>query len=381
MARFPFSRSLILVGLLAAVGVAGWFILGRSNSDASQRYRTAEVERGDIMQSVAANGTLNPVVLVNVGTQVSGTVKKLYVDFNDRVKPNQVLAELDPALFRAQLKQSEANLANAKANLELAVAREKRNRDLYHRKFISADALDQAVQTLDSSKAQELLAQAQLEKDRTNLEYSVIRSPISGVVVARNVDVGQTVAASFQTPTLFQIAKDLREMQIDTTVAEADVGGVAVGQTVQFSVDAFPERNFVGKVKQIRINPTIQQNVVTYDVVVGVDNADLKLMPGMTAHIRVVVEQKKNALRIPKEALRFKPTDAEPAGRGGKRAGPTVYRLAGSRLEPVAIKTGISDASYVEVTGGDLKPGDKLVTKELQGKKDKDNAKFQVRPF
>lgn len=381
MARFPLFRFLIVVAILAAAGLAAWFTWGRNNGDISQRYRTAGVEQGDIVQSVAANGTLNPVVLVNVGTQVSGTVKKLYADFNDRVKPNQILAELDPALFRAQAKQSEANLANAQANLELAVAREKRNRDLFHKKFISADALDQAVQTLDSAKAQVLLAQAQLEKDRTNLDYSVIRSPISGVVVARNVDVGQTVAASFQTPTLFQIAKDLREMQIDTTVAEADVGGVAVGQTVKFSVDAFPERNFVGNVKQIRINPTIQQNVVTYDVVVGVDNADLKLMPGMTAHIRVVVEQKKDVLRIPKEALRFKPSDAEPAGRGSKRAGPTVYRLAGNRLEPVAIKTGISDASYVEVTEGGIRPGDKLVVKELQGKKDKDNAKFQVRPF
>jgi HlyD family secretion protein len=259
MARFPLSRILTVIAVLAVSGSLAWFIWGRNGADNAQRYRTAEVERGDIVQSIAANGTLNPVVLVNVGTQVSGTVKKLAADFNDRVKPNQVLAELDPALFRAQLKQSEANLANARANLELAVAREKRNRDLYQKKFISSDALDQAVQTLESAKAQVMLAQAQVEKDRTNLAYSVIRSPISGVVVARNVDVGQTVAASFQTPTLFQIAKDLREMQIDTTVAEADVGAVQMGQKVKFSVDAFPERNFVGQVNQIRLNPTIQQ--------------------------------------------------------------------------------------------------------------------------
>ncbi|MGD9788605.1 MAG: efflux RND transporter periplasmic adaptor subunit [Sulfuricellaceae bacterium] len=384
MARPSFFRPLILVAILAAAGSLAWFAWGRNGADAAQRYRTAEVERGDITQSIAANGTLNPVVLVNVGTQVSGTVKKLYADFNDRVKPNQVLAELDPALFRAQVQQSEANLANAKANLELAIAREKRNRDLYQKKFISADALDQAVQTRDSARAQVMLAQAQLEKDRTNLQYSVIRSPISGVVVARNVDVGQTVAASFQTPTLFQIAKDLREMQIDTTVAEADVGAVEVGQKVKFSVDAFPERNFVGQVKQIRLNPTIQQNVVTYNVVVGVDNADGKLMPGMTAHIRVVVAQKKDALRIPKEALRFKPADEEgkdQGEKGKKRAGSTVYRLEGNRLEAVPVKVGIADTNFVEVTEGDLKPGDLLVTKELAGKKDKNNAKFQVRPF
>jgi HlyD family secretion protein len=384
MARPSFFRPLILVAILAVAGSLAWFAWGRNGADAAQRYRTAEVERGDITQSIAANGTLNPVVLVNVGTQVSGTVKKLHADFNDRVKPNQVLAELDPALFRAQVQQSEANLANAKANLQLAVAREKRNRDLYQKKFISADALDQAVQTLDSARAQVMLAQAQLEKDRTNLQYSVIRSPISGVVVARNVDVGQTVAASFQTPTLFQIAKDLREMQIDTTVAEADVGAVEVGQKVKFSVDAFPERNFVGQVKQIRLNPTIQQNVVTYNVVVGVDNADGKLMPGMTAHIRVVVAQKKDALRIPKEALRFKPADEEgkdQGEKGKKRAGSTVYRLEGNRLEAVPVKVGIADTNFVEVTEGDLKPGDLLVTKELAGKKDKNNAKFQVRPF
>jgi len=384
MARPSLFRPLTLVAILAVVSILVWFVWGRNGADAAQRYRTAEVERGDITQSIAANGTLNPVVLVNVGTQVSGTVKTLHADFNDRVKPNQVLAELDPALFRAQVKQSEANLANAKANLELAIAREKRNRDLYHKKFISADALDQAVQTLDSAKAQVMLAQAQAEKDRTNLQYSIIRSPISGVVVARNVDVGQTVAASFQTPTLFQIAKDLREMQIDTTVAEADVGAVQVGQKVKFSVDAFPERNFVGQVKQIRLNPTIQQNVVTYNVVVGVDNADGKLMPGMTAHIKVVVAQKKDALRIPKEALRFKPSEEEnkdKGEKGKKHPGSTVYRLEGNRLEAVPIKTGIADTNFVEVTEGDLKPGDLLVTKELAGKKDKNNAKFQVRPF
>ncbi len=384
MARPSFLRPLILAAILAVAGSLVWFAWGRNGADAAQRYRTAEVERGDITQSIAANGTLNPVVLVNVGTQVSGTVKKLHADFNDRVKPNQVLAELDPALFRAQVQQSEANLANAKANLELAIAREKRNRELYQKKFISADALDQAVQTLDSARAQVLLARAQLEKDRTNFQYSVIRSPISGVVVARNVDVGQTVAASFQTPTLFQIAKDLREMQIDTTVAEADVGAVRVGQKVKFSVDAFPEHNFVGTVKQIRLNPTIQQNVVTYDVVVGVDNADGRLMPGMTAHIRVVVAQKKDALRIPKEALRFKPAEEEgqdKGEKGKKRAGSTVYRLDGNRLEAVPVKIGIADTNFVEVTEGGLKPGDLLVTKELAGKKDKNNAKFQVRPF
>lgn len=383
------KRKLVLIA--AAIALAGgiaWWKIGGANG--GPRYKTVQLERGDITQSVAANGTLNPVVLVNVGTQVSGTVKTLHADYNAKVTPNQVLAELDPSLFRAAVAQSEANVANARASLKLAEFREKRNRDLFQKKFVSADALDQAVQALESARAQLKLAEAQLSKDRTNLGYAVIRSPISGVVVARNVDVGQTVAASFQTPTLFQIAKDLREMQIDSTVAEADVGGIQVDQPVKFSVDAFPDRNFEGRVKQVRLNPTIQQNVVTYDVVVAVDNADGKLMPGMTAHIRITTGQKQDALRLPKEALRFKPAAAaeeqaanKEKGKGKRKGqGQVVYRLNGDKLEPVTVRTGLSDTNYAELIEGDLKPGDTLVVKELADKTSKGSAsKMQMRPF
>lgn len=377
------GKLLTLLLLAAALGT-GWHFWSKDRGAQQAQYRTQPVDRGDIVQTIAANGTLNPVVLVNVGTQVSGTVKQLHADFNDRVAKGQILAELDPSLFLAQQAQDQASLLSAQSSLKLARIKERQQRALQHRGFVSEVDLDQAAQAVEAARAQVAQAQAQLKRDETNLRYTVIRSPISGVVVARNVDLGQTVAASFQTPTLFQIAKDLREMQIDTTVAEADVGAVRVGQKVKFSVDAFPEHNFVGTVKQIRLNPTIQQNVVTYDVVVGVDNADGRLMPGMTAHIRVVVAQKKDALRIPKEALRFKPAEEEgqdKGEKGKKRAGSTVYRLDGNRLEAVPVKIGIADTNFVEVTEGGLKPGDLLVTKELAGKKDKNNAKFQVRPF
>lgn len=374
----------ILLALAATATVAYWW---NGSTKTEARYRTAAVDVGDINQVITANGTLNPVTLVNVGTQVSGTVKKLHVDFNARVQPGQVLAELDPALFEAALQQSEANLANGEASLRLAQSKEKRNRELLAKGFISPTAMDESVQALEAAQAQVRLARAQVERDRTNLRYSVIRSPISGVVVARNVDVGQTVAASFQTPTLFQIAKDLRDMQIDSSVAEADVGSVFVGQKVRFTVDAFPDRSFKGEVRQIRLNPTIQQNVVTYNVVVGVDNEDGKLMPGMTAYVRISVADRKQVLRVPNTALRFKPesgdnSKTEGKSRRSKDASPTVYRLEnGDKLVPVKLKTGITDGNTTEVLEGALKAGELLVTKDTAPKKETKKPAFQMRMF
>lgn len=381
-------RKLFIFALLGLVAAGGTYYFASSGkSENGARYKTRQADVGDIRQVITANGTLNPVVLVNVGTQVSGTVKALHADFNARVAPGQVLAELDPALFRAALAQSQANLQSTQANLKLALAKETRARDLLARNFISQTAMDEATQALDAARAQEAQARAQVERDGTNLRYSVIRSPISGVVVARNVDVGQTVAASFQTPTLFQIAKDLRDMQIDSSVAEADVGAIFVGQKVKFSVDAFPERDFVGQVRQIRLNPTIQQNVVTYNVVVAVDNEDGKLMPGMTAHVKISVAERKDVLRIPNAALRFKPDSGEEEGekktRGQKRGdGPTVYRLGpDNRPAPIKLKLGIGDGVNTEVIEGELKAGDALVLKDMAANKEKKKSSFQLRMF
>lgn len=367
----------IVLALCVAVVFALWQWLQGPKTAAKDRYRTETLETGNLTQTVSANGTLNPVVLVNVGTQVSGTVKKLYADFNQKVQAGQVLAELDPALLQAQVMQSEANVANARSTVELASANEARMKSLYAQEYATRLELDQAVQAAKSGRAQLDLARAQLRKDRTNLDYTKIISPVSGVVVSRQIDIGQTVAASFQTPTLFQIAQDLSRMQIDSSFAEADIGNIKVGQPVRFSVDAFPNRSFQAVVKQLRLNPTTQQNVVTYDVVVSVDNPEQILLPGMTAYVNVLVAKRENALLVPNSALRFRPQNADkaekPAARtdaaGGKRRRETatnVYVLDGETLRQVPVKIGISDNKSSEVLGDSLKAGDKVVVEDLK---------------
>jgi HlyD family secretion protein len=349
---------------------------------------------GDITQTVSANGTLNPVVLVSVGTQVSGTVKKIYVDFNDKVEKGQVLMELDPSLFAAQVAQSEANLSNAKASLELAQANAGRMQELYKKEYISKQDLDTSVQALKSAQAQVALATAQLQKDRTNLNYSVIRSPVSGVVVARLVNTGQTVAASFQTPTLFSIAQDLSKMQIDTSFAEADIGTIKVNQPSIFTVDAFPNKTFRGSVNQVRLNPTTQQNVVTYDVVINVSNPEKILLPGMTAYVNIIVAQKKNILTVPNAALRFKPPEetsssvenASTAKRVKKQdkdnaASGKVYTLNNGVLKPVIVTLGITDNKTTEILSGDIKAGDTVVTGISQDKSSGGGSSFRFRMF
>jgi HlyD family secretion protein len=361
-----------LIVALIGLGVGGYFYWQKIHGPAlEERYKTQALETGDVTQTVSANGTLNPVVLVSVGTQVSGTVKKLHVDFNDSVKEGQVLMELDPSLFQAVAGQSEANVSNAQAMLDLAQANEARARGLFKLEYISKQELDQSVQALKSARAQLALARAQLQKDRTNLEYSVIRSPVSGVVVSREVDVGQTVAASFQTPTLFKIAQDLSKMQIDSNFAEADIGNIAVGQPVRFTVDAYPNQTFKGSVRQVRINPITQQNVVTYDVVVAVDNPEKTLKPGMTAYVNIIVAQRKNVLLVPNAALRFKPADS--AQKNGKNRSKeerkkglvgTVYVLENGKLKPISIGVGITDNKATEIVSGNLKAGDQVVIEE-----------------
>lgn len=381
MAFIPRGRLLILIVALLSALIGFWYWQTKPDSR-QERYKTQAVDRGDIVQNISANGTLNPVVLVNVGTQVSGTVYKLYADFNDAVEEGQILVELDPSLFQAQLRQSEANVINARTALKLANNKMTRNRALVEQGFISPDALDAVEQTLEGARAQLAVSEAQLARDRTNLNYSVIRSPISGVVIARNVDIGQTVAASFQTPTLFQIAKDLRQMQIDTSVAEADIGQLHLGQVVNFTVDAFQEREFTGTVKQVRLNPTIQQNVVSYNVVVAVANDEGVLLPGMTANVRFTVNQKKDVLRVPNAALRYKPAENDPdsaaaARQPGKQI---VYRLEEGKPVPINIRIGIADNSFTEILEDAIQQGDKLIIRETADK-DKSGSKLRFRMF
>jgi HlyD family secretion protein len=362
------KKYLITIPIIFVFILAGGFLvyplLGRNGSN--QKFRAVRVERGEISFVVTATGTINPVVTVLVGSQVSGTIEALYADFNSRVKEGDVIAQIDPAIFQAQVDQAkanvltaqanllnaQANLENAKANLvkaDVAVLDAKRtldrNRPLMERKVIAQATMDTAETNYDTAVAQQESAKAQLKSAKSqvesikarveqgkaalklaeaNLGYTTIRSPVNGTVISRNVDVGQTVAASLQAPTLFTIAKDLTQMQVDTNVSEADVGRITVGQDSTFTVDAYPERIFHGRVSEIRNAPIIVQNVVTYDVVIQVDNKDLKLKPGMTANVSVSIAHREGILKIPNAALRFRPEFA--SGENGKGGPPQKPR-------------------------------------------------------
>lgn len=367
---------------LVLIVSAGFFWSNNQNTEASiEQFKVRNVDRGDIIQTISANGTLTPVVLVNVGTQISGTVSKLYVNFNDQVETGQILAELDPALLNAQLQQSEANLLSDQVTLTIAKNKLKRNQTLQEKGFISNEALEIVEQELDAARAQFVVSKAQVARDRANLDYSIIKSPISGVVIARDVDVGQTVAANFQTPILFQIAKDLSQMQINISVAEADIGLLQIDQQINFTVDAFPERNYTGGVKQVRLNPIILENVVTYNVVAMVSNDDGSLLPGMTANIRFVINQKNAVLRAPNAALRYKPKKPDAIDRSAIEPGiPVVYQLKNGKPIPINVKTGITDGNFTEIIDGQIAEGDKLIVGEASSQSES-KSKFRFGMF
>ena len=378
--------------VLIALGVGGYYAwLHYTKPPLEAKYKFHTLEMGDVTQSVAANGTLNPLVLVTVGTQVSGKVIKLYVDFNDRVEEGQILAELDPALLDAQAAQSAANVKSAEASLELAMANEKRSRELFSKEYISKQELDASVQALKSARAALDLARAQSQKDRTNQGYTIIRSPVSGVVVDRQIDVGQTVAASLSAPVLFKIAQDLRQMQIDSNFAEADIGRIKVGQNVNFAVDAFPNMAFSGVVKQVRLNATTVSNVVTYDVVVKVENPDEILIPGMTAYVNVIIAEKKNVLLLPNAALRYKPAmplgkentgELKPKKEKREANSATVYVFENGMPKPIKVGIGISDNRLTEIITESLKAGDKIIVEEVKSNANgSKNSPPPMRPF
>jgi HlyD family secretion protein len=295
-----------LVILGAAVGAVYYF---KNDHTEAPQYQSVPVTRGDLTQAVTASGTLNPVLNVQVGSQISGNIAKLFADYNSLVKSNQVVALIDPAIFQAAVNQAEGDLANAKAGMELQQVEEKRSRQLFANKLISASDYDTAVANLHQAEAQVKIKQAALERSKLDLQHCTIYAPVDGIVISRNVDVGQTVAASMNAPVLFQVANDLSKMQIDSNVSEADVGTVEEGQPVSFTVDAYPNRTFVGQVTQIRNSPITVQNVVTYDTVIGVTNSDFKLKPGMTATISITTAQRTNVLKVPNAALRFRPPE------------------------------------------------------------------------
>lgn len=366
--------TVIVVLIIAAIAA---FTFSRGKSDAPN-FRTEKISRGDIVSMVTAAGTVNAVTTVLVGTQVSGTIKEIYVDFNSRVKKGEMIARIDPSTFEAQVEQARANLLSARANLEKSEATlldakrtMERNRDLFSRNMIAKSEADTSETNYVSAKAQVSVSKAQVAQgdaalriSEINLRYTKILSPVDGTVVSRNVDVGQTVAASFQTPTLFNIAQDLTKMQIDTSVAEADIGKIIVGQPVDFNVDAYPEITFKGKVSEIRNAPIVVQNVVTYNVVVKVDNRELKLKPGMTANVSIIVSEKKGVLRIPNAALRFRPSDASSKA-APRDKGRGVWILEDKQPKRIGVTAGINNGSYTELISGEIKEGQELIVESL----------------
>jgi HlyD family secretion protein len=390
------GKSVLAVLAVASAGIAlgVWWSLGVGQPPVA--YLTARVERGPISQIVTATGTVNPVTTVQVGTYVSGPIKELFVDFNSPVRKGQRVAQIDPRPFLMKVKQATANVATARAQVEkdkadLNFKRQvlTRSRALFQRALIARQEVEAAERDYEQALAQLQLDQARLEQSvaaleeaKVNLEYTDIISPVDGVVVSRNVNVGQTVAASFQTPVLFEIARDLTKMQVNAKVSEADIGAVREGQRAFFTVDAYPERRFWGSVVQVRNAPQTVQSVVTYDVVVSVENHDLALKPGMTANISVVTAHREEVLKVPLAALRFRPPsgqgdDEQPRwttgpshvqapGIGGRTQGHGrhqvwVYR-GGSEIQPVAVQVGLSDDTHAELLVGDLQEGEAVVT-------------------
>jgi len=371
------KKIIAVIAVAAVLAAAGFF--WRTNKGNDLKFRTEKVVRGDITSTVSASGTVNAVTTVLVGTQVSGTVKEIFVDFNSAVKKNQIIAQIDPSTFEAQVEQARAGLLLAKANLEkseasLADAQRSMNRakELFLKNLISRSDSDTAETNFLTAKAQVAASKAQVAQSEatlrtaeTNMRYTRIISPVDGIVVSRNVDVGQTVAASFQTPTLFTIAQDLTKMQINTNVDEADIGKVKTDMDVDFTVDAYPETTFRGKVFQVRNAPISVQNVVTYDVVVKVSNPDLRLKPGMTANVSVIISTHGNVLKLPKAALRFSPGTPEKGRAGRQQKGPGVWILENNSPKRIAVSTGISDGMHSELLSNDLKEGQEVIVESI----------------
>jgi HlyD family secretion protein len=373
----------LLAALLVAAGAAGVF-WWRHGAAPRTSYETTTASRGRITVSVTASGTLSALKTVQVGSQVSGRIAELHADFNDNVKQGELLARIDTQLFQSAVEQAQASYALARANVAKAQAAAEdadrqlgRSKVLGEQKFLSQQDLDSAGTTADQARAQVAAARAQqqqavaaLHQAQLNLSMTAIRSPIDGVVVSRSVDVGQTVAASLQAPTIFTLAEDLRKMQVEAHVGEADVAKLAPGMAVSFTVDAFPGRQFKGQLRQVRNAAETVQSVVTYDAIVDVDNANLELRPGMTATVSFIVADKGDVLRIPNAALRFHPPreGARPARPASAAAAPraadrkVVFTLENGALRALPVKVGVSDGSNTELVEGDLGEGTVLVT-------------------
>ncbi len=371
---------IVVAGMVLLLGV----LLFGCEDDSANAYITKKVKKGEIIEKVTASGIINPISTINIGTQVSGTISEIYVDYNTKVKKDQILAQIDPSLFQATVAQRKAALDIAKAQVNVV-----KNDIVYYKKHLdrvkklnksqySADKelesaqrdYDNAIAQLALNEAQVSQAEAALQAAEIDLRYTRIVSPVDGIVVSKVVEVGQTVAASFQTPTLFNVAEDLTKMQIETSVVEADIAKVKDGQKVEFSVDSFPDEIFTGIVTQVRNEAITTSNVVTYEVIIEIDNHELKLKPGMTANVEIITSQKEDALLVPNKALRFYVTDAN--GETKRYSDKGVWTIQNGKLKRIVVKTGISDEDYTEILEGNLREGMSVV---LENKKQAEQAR------
>jgi HlyD family secretion protein len=394
-------RKILLTGMLLIVVLVGVrYFWANGGGSVPAEYRTASVERGSIVSVVGATGTINPVTSVQIGAQVTGKIISLHADYNSVVKAGDIIARIDPSLFQTKRDQAAANLVNTKAmwskarvDLDQRKRELERTRQLFSRELVSQNELDMATTAYEGASAQLQVSAAQIKQAQAllantdlDLKYTVIRSPVNGIVIARNVEVGQTVTSGFTTPNIFLIALDLTKMQVDTNVSESDIGGIREGQEVVFSVDAYPNVGFQGIVRQIRNAPIIVQNVVTYDVVVEVDNQDLRLKPGMTANVSITLTKKDDVLTVPNAAFRFFPQKSTnekskgesaggpqsqgestgqevPSAKSGRKGnGKTVWKVSETgEPVPIRILPGVTDGSVTEIVDGDLQEKDKVI--------------------
>ncbi len=380
-----------IISILVLILIIIIFVLFLSR-DKKIFYKTNKLTKCTISQTVEASGTINPVNTVSVGSTVSGLIKEIYVDFNSVVKKGQILAQIDPAIFEATVKQQHAAIINAKANLSKLQAsaeysRKTYNRyqNLYKRNFISKNDLDQAKSTyqadmaqIEAAKAQIVQAQAQYKTALTNLGYTKITAPVDGMIISREIDVGQPVAASFQAPELFTIAQDLKKMQIEVNVSEADIGKVENGQSVIYTLDGYPDSQFYGKVTQVRISPTTVSNVVTYSVIVEVENEDLKLKPGMTANVQIITKKVEDVLCVANGALKV---NINPKNEIIKYENPGIWVLNNKIPKRIEVKLGISDDEKTQIITNKLKMGDNIIVGIMDEKSKKETVKKRKMPM
>ena len=363
------KKKVIIIALIVLVGM--YLLLKPTKSQFNIKdFDLDTVSIGDITKTITANGTINPVNVINVGTQVSGTIEKIYVDYNDVVKKGQRLAELDTSILTRSVNEAESSMKKTKANLDLVQLNYERTKELFKNNYIAKVELDQAETELKNAKEEYNIAKSKYDVAKINLGYAYIDSPVSGVVISREVDIGQTVASSFSAPTLFQIAEDLTKMQIETSVSEADIGSIKEGQAVEFTVDSYPSKVFEGKVKQIRLNTVTESNVVVYNVIIEIFNEDKLLMPGMTAYVTIPIGSVSNVKKISTISLRFNPDTRlleimgvkKPEREKGKII---LYKLVGNTVVPVQAKVGLSDLTQIEIECDDLKEGDQIISNSV----------------